>query len=93
MRRDQQLPAILMPLQFGVDKAGCLRKFKSAKQMTINRQTVRHQRHLKLAHQLHRRLVFHQTRGKITDPQRLAAQPRLEGYLFTGIADILLLRR
>ena len=92
-RRDQQLPAVLLPLQLGIDKTGSLWKFKGAEQVAVDRQTVRHQRHLKLAHQLHRRLIFHQTRGKIADRQRLAAQPRLEGNLFTGIADILLLRR
>lgn len=61
--------------------------------MTVYRQTVRHQRHMKLADQLHRRLSFNQLRGKVAHRQRLPAQARLQRHLFTAVADILLLRR
>jgi hypothetical protein len=69
-RRDQQLPAVFLPLQLGIDQSAVCGNSR-CDQMAVDRQTVRHQRHMKLAHQLHRRLSFHQLRGKVADRQRL----------------------
>ena len=61
--------------------------------MAVNREAVRHQRHMELADQPDRRLAFNQPRGEVADGQRLAAQTGLHGDLRPAVADILLRRR
>ncbi len=91
-RGDQQLAAIVLPLELSIDPFRSLREFEGALHLAIDRQAIRHQRQMEGPHQLHRRLIVSQPGAELADGKRLAAQARLQAQIVTGKADILLRR-
>ena len=92
-RGDQQLAAIVLPLELSIDPFRSLREFEGALHLAVDRQTIRHQRQMEGPHQLHRRLIVSQPGAELADGECLAAQARLQTQFLPGKADILLRRR